>query len=306
MMRKVWTKQQLEAIGITEEKIVDRTTHPARTFISWDVAGTDAKVLGDKYQYRYPHVKPESVLIATIGNLWAKNAWWRLQDMMLHTTMAGYSMSIHELNDPNLFSSDAIGFMRWSASMLARDGGVDWLLMVDNDVLLEKDTLLRLLKHDRPVVFPFLEDMEERYPVELAPLSVPGPLEPGHGLMPVRWAAMSCMLFNPRIFNVLEPYAWRGTDFHFGQALNHIGHRIYVDTDTVVKVAAGPSRLADKPYDGFWANHRKMYDRLKHEERDRRPPPGFNPGMDNGWIDPSGAYFGVLNETRLKRNGTVN
>jgi hypothetical protein len=212
-------------------------------------------------------------------------------------------MSIQEMRDSSVFSTDAIGLMRWSASMTARDSGVEWLLMVDNDVLLEKDTLVRLLAHDRPVVFPLLNDLEQRYPVEIAPMSAPAELQPGSGLVPVRWAAMSVMLFNVKIFNVLDSHVWWGTDYHFGQALNYIGHRMYVDTDTVVNVVRGPSRHSAKEYDQFWADHRKMQERIHSEERDRRPPPGFNPATDDGWLDKDGTYYGVLNKIAREPNG---
>ena len=294
--KKLWTREELAAVGITEDMAFDRTNHAQGVFMSWDV-----NTSGREASYHYPHIKPKSVLVTPIGTLWEKDAWWRLQDMLLYTAMAGHSVSIQEMRDSNLFSSDAISFMRWSASMLARDSGVEWLLMVDNDALVEKDTLVKLLAWDMPVVFPLLEDLEQKYPEEMSPLHVPERLEPNTGLQPVRWSAMSVMLFNPKIFNVLEPYAWRGTDFQFGQALNYIGHREYVDTNTVVKVARSPSRHAQKGYDEFWAFHREMYDRLKFEDRDRQPPPGFNPETDNGFLDKDGTYFAVTNN--VAKNG---
>jgi len=218
--------------------------------------------------------------------------------MMLHTSEAGHSVSFQEIADASLFSVDAIHMMRWQASMMARDGGVEWILMVDNDVLLEKDTLTRLLAHDRPIVFPFLEDLEKRLPRIVAPLAKPDMLESGLGLLPVRWAAMSCMLFNVKIFNVLPDSAWKGSDYLFAQCLNFIGHRIYVDTDTVVKITHGPTRHASKPYSEFWADHEAMRDRLRSEWRDRRPPPDFNPLTDDGFIDRYGTYFGVPNQRK--------
>ena len=294
MAKKTWTKAELDALGLTEENVVDATNHPSVTAVSWDTPPGVRQLLGAKWLYTLPHIKPQSILIVTIGNLWEKNAWWRLQDMLLQTARAGYSISLEEVVDNSLFSFEAIPMMRWSASMMARDGGVEWCLMVDNDALLEKDTLLRLLAHDRPVVFPLLEDLEQKYPAIIAPLSDPC-LEPGHGLAPVRWAAMSCMLFNVRIFNVLDPTAWRGNDYVFSQVLNFLGHRIYVDTDTVVKVTKGPARHIAKGYDEYWESHRAMYDRLRREKRDRSAPPGFNPDTDDGLVDQYGTYFGVPN-----------
>ena len=106
---------------------------------------------------------------------------------------------------------------------------------------------------------------------------------------------MSVMLFNSRIFNYLEPTAWRGSDYLFGQCLNNMGHRIYVDTDTVVRLTHGPTRHASKQYEEFWEDHKKMRERMRSEWRDRRPPPGFNPETDDGFVDKYGTYFGVKN-----------
>ena len=274
----------------------DRSTHPMGLCCSWDLRSHVTPA-----PHRFMHLCPSSILITPIGNLWEDGCWYRLQDMMLYTARQGYSVSIHEMSDASLFSGDAIGLMRWSASMLARDGGVEWLLMVDNDVMLQPDTLVRLLAHDRPVVFPLLNDLEQKWPKEVSPLSNPPDLASGGGLVPVRWAAMSVMLFNAKIFNVLETMAWWGTDYHFGQALNNIGHRIYVDTDTRVDVVRGPSRHGAKEYDAFWEHHRAMQSRIHYEERNRSAPPSFNPLTDDGWLDKDGTYFAVPNEaTRTK------
>src|SRR3990167_4094605 len=298
------SKEELLAAGVPEEAIVERSDHPSILASTWDVPGADMAVSQAQREYHLPHIRPQSVLVATIGNLWDEGSWWRLQDCLLHTAEAGHSISLQELKDASLFSFEAIPMMRWSAAMLARDGGVEWLLMVDNDVWLEKDTLLRLLAHDRPVVFPYIEDMEKRLPRIIAPLSGPDLTESGHGLVPVRWAAMSCMLFNVRIFNVLSETAWRGSDYLFAQCLNFIGHRIYADTDTVVRVTHGPTRHASKQYDEYWDDHRAYQERHRTEYRDRRPPAGFDPLKDDGYVDRYGTYFGVKNEVARGKPAT--
>ena len=288
-------REVLENLGID---VIDRTTHPMVIASTWATGGKAQ--LGEKADYRYLHIYPESALVTPIGNLWKEGGWWRLQDMLFHCANNGHNVSLQEMRDTSPLSTQAIGLMRWQASMTARDAGVEWLLMVDNDVLLEKDTLLRLMAHDRPVVFPLIEDLEQRFPEEVSPLSCPPALESGQGLVPVRWSAMSCMLFNTRIFNVLDSNAWWGTDYHFGQALNYIGHRIYVDTDTVIKVSQGPTRAASLDYDEFWAANRTFNARHRGEERDRRPPPGFNPETDDGWLDKNGCYFAMPNHMAKK------
>lgn len=292
-------RAELEAMGVD---VISRSTHPVVIASAWDEAGHGAQVLGEKIDYHFSHVFPNSTLIAPIGNLWEPDCWWHLQDMMLYSNQRGYSVSLQEVQDSNPLASQAIGLMRWQAAMLARDGGVEWVLMVDNDALLEKDTLIRLLSHDRPVVFPLLENMNLKIPVEANPLSFPPMLKPGQGLVPVKWAAMSVMLFNVKIFNVLDSNAWWGSDYHFNQALNFIGHRTYVDTNTLVKTVRGPGRTASMKYKEYWKNNQLFQDRLKSEDRDRRPPPEFDPAFDDGILDKDGVYFAVPNGT-INKNG---
>lgn len=300
------SREEYLAAGVPEAAIVESSDHPGVLASTWDVSARDKAVSEDQRTYHMPHLRPQSILITPIGNLWDEGAWWHLQDMMLATDQAGYSISLQEVTDGSMFSFEAIPMMRWHASMLARDGGVEWILMVDNDALVEKDTLLRLLSHDRPVVFPYLEDLEKRLPRVIAPLSGPDITEPGKGLIPVRWAAMSVMLFNTRIFNVLSETAWRGSDFLFAQCLNFIGHRIYMDTDAIVKVTHGPTRHASKEYDEYWEDHRKHQDRLHTEDRDRRPPPGFDPLKDDGIVDRYGSYFAVPNAVARAKGDAPN
>ena len=305
MVQKIPTREELIAAGVTLENIADNTRDASILASSWDVYANDRAAIGEeRLKYHMAHIRPASILVTPIGQLYDEGVWWRLQDCLYHTAKAGYSVSLQELSAAAVYSSEAIFLMRWQASMFARDGGLEWLFMIDTDVWLEKDTILRLIAHDRPVVFPFLDDMEKRLPRIIAPLSGPDLVEPGHGLVPVRWAAMSCMLFNPRIFNVLDSNAWRGDDNQFAQTLNHIGHRIYVDTDTVVKTTRGPTRHYSKEYDEYWADHEKMWDRLRNEERDRRPPPNFNPLKDEGFVDQHGVYLGMSNKVaRGNSNG---
>jgi hypothetical protein len=296
-------KQALQEAGVPERLIIDRASHPMCYLRIWDVQ-QDKQFLGPKWDYAQFHVKPESVLVVGMGNLWDANCWWRLQDMMYATATGGWSVSYHEVGNANVLAVEAIALMRWQASMLALDGGMEWVFMVDNDALLEKDTLLRLLAHDRPVVFPLLIDSSPKLPTVIAPLCDPH-LTPRQGLKPVRWAAMSAMLFNARIFNVLEPTAWRGDDWVFSQALHHLGHRIYVDTDAVVNVTKGPAREGSTTMVNVMENRRKLWDRLRGEERDRRPPPNFDAMKDDGYVDQAGVYWAMDNKVARESNGST-
>lgn len=296
------TKEEWLALGWDERFLVDRMTHPSYHMSSWPVTGMGSQLLGSRADYRLPHINPQSVLITVMSNMWLEGGWHRLQDMLRFTEKAGYVVALQEADDMSLMPYDAIGIMRACAAMMALDAGVEWCLMVDTDALLEKDTLTRLLEWDRPIVVPYLVDLENRYPG--APLSSPV-MKPNTGLQPMVWAAMSVMLFNVKVFNCLDAYAWHGHDYHFAQQLGHFGHRIYMDTDTTVNLSRGPARNLGKTWDEVWTAMRATFERSRNQDRDRRPPPGFDPIFGEGTVTKDGVYFAVDTVRNKRMNGPL-
>ena len=281
------TPEEVRLAG-QERHIVDRSTHPGFYVSSWPV-GYGHTTLKGKERYRLPTLNHNSVLVTVISNDYHEGAWWRLQNMLRYTEQQGYTVALEEVDDLSMMPTDAIGIMRACAGMLALDSGFEWCFMLDTDVLVEEDTLVRLIERDRPVIYPYLDILEDKTP---GPVSAPV-LYPCRGLQPVAWAAMSAMLFNAKVFNCLDAYAWHGHDYHFAQHLNHFGHRVYVDTDTIVQVTRGPSRHPSKTWDELFAGLKAGYEKRATKDRDRRPPPGFDPAFQDGVVDEDGVYWAV-------------
>ncbi len=215
--------------------------------------------------------------------------------MLRYTEDQGHQVALEEMDDMSTMPADAIGIMRACATMLALDAGFEWCFMVDTDVLLEEDTLVKLLARDVPVCFPLLDIIEDEFPGgQVASQD----FQPNTGMHSVYWSAMSCMLFNTKVFNCLDHYAWHGHDSHFSQSLAHFGHRIQVDSDTVVKVSHGPSRHPSKTWDKLWEGLKRSYNRRLTERRDRRPPPDFDPAFSEGIVDKDGVYWAKENWAR--------
>lgn len=269
--------------------IVDRSQHPGYYASIWPSVSAGLETLGSNFRYRMPHLNYNSVLVTVISNHWQKGGWWRLQNMLRYTEKQGYTVGLEEVDDMSTMPADAIGIMRACAAMLALDSGFEWCLMVDTDAHLEEDTLVKLLQHDRPVVYPMVIALDDKYQ---GPLSSPI-MKPDIGLQPVTWATMCCMLFNVKVLNCLDAYAWHGHDYHFAQQLAHYGHRIHVDTDTVVNVTRGPARHPVKTWDEFWGDRKTFYESRQSDDRDRDPPPGFDPAFDEGMVDDRGTYWAV-------------
>lgn len=300
MADKKPTLEELRAMGLGRF-IVDRSTHPSFHASMWPIGyGDDAQ--REKQRYRLPNINANSVLVTVISNHWQEGGWHRLQDMLAYTEEAGFVVALEEIDDLSMMPQDAIGIMRACASLLALDSGFEWCFMVDTDVLLEKDTLVRLLKHDRPVVYPLLVDLENKYPGMT--LSAPA-LTQNTGLQPTVWSAMSCMLFNSKVFNCLPPYAWHGHDYHFSQHLAHFGHRIYVDTDTIVPISRGPARHLAKGWDELWGGLKRAFESRLNDDRLRGPPADFEPAFGKGTIDQHGVYWAIDRWKYLGVNGPM-
>ncbi len=271
--------------------LIESSTHPGYHASIWPIRGSGLNTLGaNQSRYRLPHLNYNSVLITVISNDWHEGGWWRLQNMIRRTEELGYTVALEEVDDMSTMPADAIGVMRANASMLALDGGFEWCFMIDTDVYLEEDTLARLLIHDIPVVYPLVVANNDEFPGGALQSPI---LKEGAGLQPVTWGTMCAMLFNTKVFNCLSPYAWHGHDYHFAQNLAHYGHRIYVDTDTVVHATRGPARHPSQTWEDLWGRLRQAYERRQIQPRHRGPPPGFDPAFDPGFIDEEGVYWGV-------------
>jgi hypothetical protein len=283
------SQQRFTKLGVDKRNIINRTTHPGFHATSWSMYGNGPQLLGQAMGHRLPHVAYQSILITVMSNMWEEGCWHRFQDMVKYTEEQGYDVSYQEIDNYSfVMPRDAIGTMRSMAAMMALDAGVEWCFMVDTDVQLEKDTLIRLLQWDRPVIYPYLVDLEDKWPGATLMRPV---RQQGTGLQPVVWAAMSAMLFNTKVFNALPAHAWYGHDFHFAQYLGHVGHRIYVDTSAVVNCVKGPSRHGAWTWEQIWDGMEKTYKKMREEDRDRRPPTGFDPTFGEGEITPDGAYW---------------
>ena len=297
------TKAQLMALGAEERFIIDRETHPSFFESSVPLTENDTALLGHRGKYHLVHLKPMSIFVCAIGNMWVPGGHHRAVDMVKAMEQKGYTIAYEEIHDGCVMPGDRIGQMRTEATYMALDSGAEWLFMVENDVLLEPDTLERLLGCDFPVVAPYINDLEQKWPGTT--LSGPGYL-PHSGIHPVLWTVMSAMLFNTKVFNAIGPNVWGShggiNEYHLAQRLSHVGHRIYMDTDVVVNVARSPSRPRSLTWDELQAGTRAAFERSRNEERDRRPPEGFDPIFGENHLSRCGAYEPLGSAFRQRAN----
>jgi len=144
----------------------------------------------------WPNIQPNSVYVATMGNLWEPGCKEAVREMVAYTNAQGMRCWYREINVGfPLFPNPAMNSARRYASLLAKNGGWHWVLFCDNDVKPEPDTLVKLVSHDLPVIVPYVTNPDNgRF--------VGGPEVPQNsGLMPLLWHCSSFQLFECNIFN---------------------------------------------------------------------------------------------------------
>ena len=187
-----------------------------------------------------PHISPGSVLIAAMGAHWHEGSLEAVKAMAKHTLLCGRFVRFYAEQDRCYEPYDGLGTMRNLAYMRAIQEGFEYILYVDNDVLPEKDTLVRLQDRLLPIMSPriqFPDGKDYNMPQATIPANT--------GLIMGTSVLLSFLLFKTEVF---LPFAlssfWdnaRGSDeeFHF-RKLAMLGHHPMVDTTTTIKVQNEP------------------------------------------------------------------
>ena len=186
------------------------------------------------------HASPYSTLLAAMGNHWKPGCFEAVKRMAERTWQEGYQVCFYEETDRCLNPYDAIGVMRNCAYMKALREGWEYILYVDNDVLPEPDTLIKLLKNPVAIQSPIVAyaDGQDHG------LKMPA-LEQGRGLVLVTSCVVSFLLVRT---NVFFPWALGGfwqdgigadEDYQF-QKFYQAGHLPFVDTNVTMTCVEPP------------------------------------------------------------------
>ena len=232
----------------------------AQVQLRYTANALEARTIKDRTEWGWKHANPMSCFVAAVGNHWRGTSWAHVADMVQHANTQGFRVDMEELQDRCNDPYDALGTMRNEAIMKARQG-YEYLLYVDTDVLPPADTLVRLMRHDRPIVSPYFEEADTD-----KPLNGPGI----HRYMdpPVqrsRWSVLSMVLIKTNVFNAFGGGAtsfWSdavGADegIH-AQRFYDVGHPWYIDTHIVVPCVNKPTyplasnRMTPEQKERFW------------------------------------------------------
>lgn len=225
---------------------------------------------------KFPHVRPDSVFVGSIGTNWSKGAWQKVIDMVEHTNKMGVCCWFNEIPDNKCtVPYHDISMMRDMACMHAHNLGFEWFLMLENDALPEKDLILRLLKWQVSVISPYIVDSDRSKTIAWPHH------ERGNGIKPVNWTALTCLLLWTKVLNCFDscrPFQDTFTEGDFFNKLAHYGHRAYQDTNTDLAIAKNPTYhgTLNSLHDTwrFWEDidkdRRKSSDRKPIDSKDER------------------------------------
>lgn len=227
-------------------------------------------------QLAFPHIHPGSTLVAPMGNLWTPGAWQRVLDMVMESNRQGHLTWLEEMPDSRGELPYAANPMQHDmAHIRARNAGMEYVLMLDCDVEPEPDTLVRLMRHELPIIVPFMKDEGNSKNLGREISYGNPPWEKDSGIRPVQWATLSFLLIRSNVFNCFgggPVFGGSLTERPFFERLWYYGHRAYMDTSVEVKGRA-PSFPGDMDFDERW-------ERLKEVDKKRRVTP------DRAPIDP--------------------
>ena len=188
-----------------------------------------------------PHLNPGSTLVAAMGAHWHPGSFEAVFEMVKHSSEeGGLLVHFYSEQDRCFEPYDGLGTMRNLAYMRAIRQGFEYVMYVDNDVLPEKDALIKLQAWNVPIIAPrleFADGADHKF--------IQQHVERDKGLVMPPSLLLSMLLFKTDVF---LPWAhlpfWdnaRGSDeeYHFIR-LAMIGHHPFIGTNTTVKVLSSP------------------------------------------------------------------
>ena len=219
--------------------------------------------------HRWPHAAPMSVLVASVGNSWKDDSWAKVMDMCEFAHKEGIPVDFREFQNRCFNPYDSLGTMRNEIFTSALSGGYEYVMMVDNDVKPEPDTLYRLLMHDLPLVSPYVEEpLDEKTGRPKRVLH--GPFrEPYSGAYSVKWNVLTMLLFKVNYAKALGNDFWQdaiGADegYHFQKSYEKTGVYPQVDSSIVLKAGGAPlyplTVRKSGNYEEVWEERRQRFD----------------------------------------------
>ena len=200
--------------------------------------------------------------------------------MVVYTSDKGINCCAEEIAVRSRWPSVNVQEMRDTAVRHARDGGFEWLCLLDNDVKPDPDILLKLQSHSLPIMAPRIVEPNGD------PIGVP-PLPANCGVQAMKWTSLSFLLIRSTVFNCPDTaFVTAPSEGTFFQQLWRYGHRPYVDTTVTLQLAEPPGRPSAKTWKENQAQMERQYNEYGRRHPDRSAGEPNNPYEIDGMYVP--------------------
>lgn len=199
---------------------------------------------------RAPRTEAPSVLLACIGDAFmpgVKEAAFAAVEAYGAVTHGAYELFLL----PNLTVIPPLGLGAMRNFMVRRAHllGYDYLMLLDNDVVLSPDTITRLVAHGKPYITPWYDQTpfvgNDKFVIVNDPM-----YQAKQGLRVLKWTVPYCNLIRRDLFSVGDFAPFTESMIYHEDCYNSSrfrcrGYDIWQDTDIVVKLLRGPRMLSD-------------------------------------------------------------
>lgn len=158
----------------------------------------------------------------------------------------GYNVAVYRQEDVTVIPYHGVGAMRNNLLLIGYEAGASYLAILDNDVTLAEDSLVRLAERCRSAIVPYFDQSAFRSEEQNPILVSRPPHLPNQGMAKLEWSVSSCLMFTREAFRLIGPrpfsdpliadeddYNWRAWRFQ--------GIELWEDTDTTVRLLKPPT-----------------------------------------------------------------
>ena len=195
----------------------------------------------------YEH--PRHVYVSYTGNDFLPDVLETGRTAVAVLAKAGIMSTLAVVNDVCVTPFHGVGAMRNHSIINGLEANATHVLIIDNDIRVDDPkAFLKLVEADKLVVSAWFDQTPcETEPGVWQVLQNPT-LEPHQGLVPIKWVAVNCVMFNLCIFRMLGPRLFTdpmitNEEEYIFSYLRYYGVELWQHTDAVVQMLRPPTKI---------------------------------------------------------------
>lgn len=197
----------------------------------------------------YPRYQP-LIFFAHIGDQYMEGVEEAVMKSAEYAAARGYRVEGIVQHDVLMWRVHGLGAMINNALMCGMEAEADYVMTVENDVLIPEDTIWRLATRSKPAIVPFFDQSTFTPPDNPYQRVTWPPADRDQGLIRIEWAASSLVMWSKEALALVGPRPYTNAcilseDEYNWRAWRLQGVYLWQDTSTVVKLLRPPSDMGE-------------------------------------------------------------